>query len=65
MTIKEIEEAMQHLEDKINNEHIINERDFNYLDNLQQLYISKISKQARKEISKQARKEMNDKSNRR
>jgi|TARA_R100000084_G_scaffold86315_1_gene40976 non-ribosomal peptide synthetase component E (peptide arylation enzyme) len=45
MTIKEIEQAIDYLEKKINKQGIIkNERDLNHLDNLQQLYISKLVK---------------------
>jgi len=45
MNIKEIEKAIEHLENKINNQGIVkNERDLNHLDNLQQLYISKLVK---------------------
>lgn len=43
LTLKEIEEAIEHLENKINEQGIVkNERDLNHLDNLQQLYISKL-----------------------
>jgi hypothetical protein len=45
MKIKEIEKIIKHLENKINKQGIIqNERDLNHLDNLQQLYISKLNK---------------------
>ena len=45
MDIKEIEKAIKHLENKINKQGIVqNERDLNHLDNLQQLYISKLNK---------------------
>ena len=43
LTLKEIEEAIEHLENKINKQGMVkNERDLNHLDNLQQLYISKL-----------------------
>lgn len=45
MNIKEIEKAIEYLEDKINKQGIItNARDENQLDNLQQLYISELNK---------------------
>ena len=43
LTLKEIEEAIEHLENKIDKQGMVkNERDLNHLDNLQQLYISKL-----------------------
>ena len=43
MEIKKIEKAIDHLENKINKQGIVkNARDENQLDNLQQLYISKL-----------------------
>ena len=43
MELKEIEKAIEHLENKINKQGVVkNERDLNHLDNLQQLYISKL-----------------------
>ena len=43
LTLKKIEEAIEHLENKIDKQGMVkNERDLNHLDNLQQLYISKL-----------------------
>ena len=43
LTLKEIEKAIERLENKINKQGMVkNERDLNHLDNLQQLYISKL-----------------------
>jgi|TARA_R100000081_G_C4686319_1_gene100162 non-ribosomal peptide synthetase component E (peptide arylation enzyme) len=43
LTLKEIEKAIEHLENKIDKQGMVkNERDLNHLDNLQQLYISKL-----------------------
>ena len=43
LTLKEIEKAIKHLENKIDKQGMVkNERDLNHLDNLQQLYISKL-----------------------
>ena len=45
MDIKKIEKTIKHLENKINKQGIItNARDENHLNNLQQLYISKLNK---------------------
>jgi non-ribosomal peptide synthetase component E (peptide arylation enzyme) len=45
MELKKIEEAIEHLENKLKKQGIVqNERDLNHLDNLQQLYITKIRK---------------------
>ena len=49
MTLNEIEEAISCLEDKIEKQGaIVNERDLNHLDNLNQLYNSLIMKQGRR-----------------
>jgi ribosomal protein S21 len=56
MKLNEIEKAIKHLENKINKEHIINERDLSHLDNLQQLYISELKKKAQKKIYLQTKK---------
>ena len=49
MTLNEIEESISYLEDKIEKQGaIVNERDLNHLDNLNQLYNSLIMKQGRR-----------------
>jgi len=49
MTLNEVEEAISYLEDKIEKQGaIVNERDLNHLDNLNQLYNSLIMKQGRR-----------------
>ena len=49
MNIEKIEKMIEHLENKINKQEMIqNERDLNHLDNLQQLYISKLKNNKKK-----------------
>ena len=48
MTLNEVEESISYLEAKIEKQGmVINERDTNHLDNLNQLYISLIMKEGR------------------
>tara|TARA_R100000008_G_scaffold86873_1_gene82256 strand:- start:2466 stop:2651 length:186 start_codon:yes stop_codon:yes gene_type:complete len=49
MTLNEVEESISYLEDKIEKQGaIVDERDLNHLDNLNQLYNSLIMKQGRR-----------------
>ena len=49
MTLNEVEESISYLEAKIEKQSaIVNERDLNHLDNLNQLYNSLIMKQGRR-----------------
>jgi len=49
MTLNEVEESISYLEAKIEKQGaIVNERDLNHLDNLNQLYNSLIMKQGRR-----------------
>ena len=49
MKLNEVEETISYLEDKIEKQGaIVNERDLNHLDNLNQLYNSLIMKQGRR-----------------
>ena len=48
MTLNEVEESISYLEAKIEKQGaIVNERDVNHLDNLNQLYISLVMKEGR------------------
>ena len=48
MTLNEVEEAISYYEAKIENQGmIVNERDVNHLDNLNQLYLSLLMKEGR------------------
>ena len=50
MTLNEVEEAISYLEAKIEKQGaIVNERNLNHLDNLEQLYTSLLMKEGRKE----------------
>tara|TARA_Y100001938_G_scaffold49131_1_gene68412 strand:+ start:110 stop:289 length:180 start_codon:yes stop_codon:yes gene_type:complete len=53
LSLKDVEKAIESLENKIKKQgNIVNDRDSNHLDNLQQLYISLIMKEGRKNNNK-------------